>query len=648
MFEIKNVSKQYNGEFALKNISLTIGKGMNFIVGASGSGKTTLLKILNGMEHDFDGEVFFCGKNIKALSDSEKGYFYNHIFGFVWQDFHLMEERTVYENIMMPCYLNSTETRSAEKILKAMKIHDIGNKKVKLLSGGQKQRVAIARELMKNPQIIIADEPTSALDQKSAKTIIEILRNLSKDRTVIVVTHDTSLVTEKDRVIELDKGELVSAEEITVINKHSELKTDLPYRLPFTKVWQNTVIGAKRKPGHFVLAVFSLILAGILLMTAASSAIGNSGDAEFEKLLDTYGENILDIDIAGSFISGASTDENGKNGPNADVTQDISGLYEKYCTDNRVQFAVFSQAFNDISIKMDEKEYVIQSTGNVPVLTRLLSGKIPDGSENEVVVPETFVKQTGKTNDSILGETIQFNCSVVNWDSGEPVYKTAKISAVIVGVSNNSVSTEYEGKMYDYSVDDSFFFSKAALDEIRSQAEIKNESINFVLRAKTPADLIAIKDELNAKGIVPLGQFELVEDMVRLQTQTNQLSGGATMVISVLSLIAIIAISLTTSLLRKKEYAIYKISGYKTAHLLLINFCDIVLYALTAILSMLVTSPILNLITQNLLHYNLMSANILFTGVGLILLLAILYYMISILPCFGMNLSKELKVGEKA
>ena len=120
------------------------------------------------------------------------------------------------------------------------------------------------------------------------------------------------------------------------------------------------------------------------------------------------------------------------------------------------------------------------------------------------------------------------------------------------------------------------------------------------------------------------------------------------MVISVLSLIAIIAISLTTSLLRKKEYAIYKISGYKTAHLLLINFCDIVLYALTAILSMLVTSPILNLITQNLLHYNLMSANILFTGVGLILLLAILYYMISILPCFGMNLSKELKVGEKA
>ena len=140
MFEIKNVSKQYNGEFALKNISLTIGKGMNFIVGASGSGKTTLLKIISGMEHDFDGEVFYYGKSVKTLSDTEKGYFYNHIFGFVWQDFHLLEERTVLENIMLPCYLNNVPEQSAEKILKTMKIQNLADQKVRLLSGGQKQR----------------------------------------------------------------------------------------------------------------------------------------------------------------------------------------------------------------------------------------------------------------------------------------------------------------------------------------------------------------------------------------------------------------------------------------------------------------------------------------------------------------------------
>lgn len=644
MFEIKNVSKQYHGEFALQNITLTIGKGMHFIVGASGSGKTTLLKIISGMEHDFDGEVFYCQKNIKGLSDSDKGYFYNHIFGFVWQDFHLLEERTVLENIMLPCYLNGASEQSAEKVLKMMKIEDLADKRVRLLSGGQKQRVAIARELMKNPQVIIADEPTSALDGKSAKTIMEILRNLSRNRTVIVVTHDTSLVGDQDRIIELDKGELISAEETAERKKPLLLKEDFPHHLPFVKAWQNTVIGAKRKPGRFITAVFSLLIAGVLLLTAAGSAIGNSGNSEFNKLLDAYGENILDISVIGSFMSAAGGNE---DTPNADVTQDISGLYERYVNDDRIQFAVFLQPFDQISVTLAGKKYAVPGSGSSPVLTKILSGRLPNGSENGVVVPEAFVKQTGRTNESILGETITFECSVVNWDSGKPVYKPAKISAVIVGVSSNVISAEYEGQMYSYSIDDSFFFSKPTLDEIRSQAELQNESVNFLLRAKTPADLIAIKDELNAKGIVPLGQFELLEDMVRLQTQTTELSGKATAVIAALSLIAVTAISLTASFLRKKEYAIDKISGYKTAQLLLLNLCDTILYALTAILLLFLMSPFLDLATQNLLHLPLLQADMLFSGVGFILLLAVLYGIISMLPCFQINLSKELKVGEK-
>lgn len=644
MFEIRNVSKQYSGEFALQNISLTIGKGMNFIVGASGSGKTTLLKILSSMEKEFDGEVLYCGKNIKNLSDSEKGYFYNHIFGFVWQDFHLLEERTVLENIMLPGYLNGAGEQSVEKLMKSLKIYDLAEQKVRFLSGGQKQRVAIARELMKNPQVLIADEPTSALDEKSAKTIMEVLRTLSKNRTVIVVTHDTSLVTEKDNAIELDKGELISTGNTLTGSKATAIKENLPYALPFSKAWGNAVIGAKRKAGRFFAAVLSLMIAGVLLLTSASSAIGSSGNAEFEKLIDSYGENLLDISVAGSFMSAVGGDE---NKPNADVTQDISGLYEKYVDDERVQFAVFAQAFNDICVKMGGQQYNIGSSGSVPVLTKLLSGKFPNGSENEVVVPEAFVKQSGKTNDSIIGETIEFSCSVVNWVSGEPVFNSAKISAVVVGVAENTVHTEFEGQMYDYTVDDSFFFSKTALDDLRRQAEIKDESVNFVLRAKTPADLISLKDELNANGIVPIGYFELLEDMVDLQTKTSELSGGAAAVIIVLGILAVIAVSLMTTLLRKKEYAIYKISGFQASHLLLTNLCDTILCAIGGILLLFVTSPILNLITKNLLQFNLLRADMLFTGVGFVLLLSILYYAVSILPCLKIDLSKELKTGEK-
>ena len=204
MFEIKNVSKQYNGEFALNDISFTMGKGLNFIVGASGSGKTTLLKIISGMEQDFDGEVYYCGKSIKELTSNEKSYFYNNIFGFVWQDFNLLEDLSVLENVLLPQYLkNEQNQKDADKVLKELEIVDLAHQKVKNLSGGQKQRVAIARELMKNPQVIIADEPTSALDEKTSKTTMDILKAISKKRTVIIVTHDTNLIDSKSNIIRL-------------------------------------------------------------------------------------------------------------------------------------------------------------------------------------------------------------------------------------------------------------------------------------------------------------------------------------------------------------------------------------------------------------------------------------------------------------
>lgn len=138
----------------------------------------------------------------------------------MWQDFNLLEEATVLENVLLSGYLKEAQNKeNAEKILKDLKIFNFAQKKVKDLSGGQKQRVAIARELMKNPQVIIADEPTSALDEKNAKITMDILRAISKNRTVIVVTHDTSLISEKDHIFELDKGELFQSQKFN-LQKH--------------------------------------------------------------------------------------------------------------------------------------------------------------------------------------------------------------------------------------------------------------------------------------------------------------------------------------------------------------------------------------------------------------------------------------------
>ncbi|MGL4372556.1 MAG: ATP-binding cassette domain-containing protein, partial [Turicibacter sp.] len=135
MFELKNISKKYGDEFALNSVSLTIGKGLNFIIGASGSGKTTLLKIMSGLEQKFEGNVLYCGQSIKDLTDNEKSYFYNNIFGFVWQDFNLIEEYSVLENIMLPHYLKDLPSKNeALIVLKTLKISQLANQKVKSLS----------------------------------------------------------------------------------------------------------------------------------------------------------------------------------------------------------------------------------------------------------------------------------------------------------------------------------------------------------------------------------------------------------------------------------------------------------------------------------------------------------------------------------
>ena len=368
MFEIKNVSKQYNGAFALNNISLNIGRGLNFIIGASGSGKTTLLKIISGMEEAFDGDVFYCGKSIKSLSSNEKAYFYNNILGFIWQDFNLLEDSTVFENVLLPQYLkNNHNEKNAEMALKDLKIFNIANQKVKYLSGGQKQRVAIARELMKNPQVIIADEPTSALDKNTSKTIMDALRVLAKTRTVVVVTHDTSFIKPKDHVIELDKGELVSKPEIT-FNKMHEIKIQNKQRFSVKNAFTLTKSNIKNKFGQFTIATLTLVIASILLLTTISGSISGSSQGEFDKLIETYGESLTDIGLYNSFMDASGTDGKENNKPSGNVNQDISGLYDLYAKDDRVSFIAYLQAFNDIKITVDGKEHQIKSSGSAPTI----------------------------------------------------------------------------------------------------------------------------------------------------------------------------------------------------------------------------------------------------------------------------------------
>lgn len=681
MFELKNVSKQFGDEFALRGISMTIGRGLHFIVGASGSGKTTLLKIISGMEQSFEGEVFYSGQNMKNLTEADKSYYYNNIFGFVWQDFNLLDDLTVMENIMLPRYLKKKpDQKEVVKVLADLKINGLAKQKAGKLSGGQKQRVAIARELLKDPLVIIADEPTSALDEESSKIIMDILREISKKKTVIIVTHNGELINQKDKVHEIDKGELISTVDETdrmgneegrtgnktgrngnkaektgnktdragnkSDKKNNSTKTNV-HKLGFSNAMRIAAFHIKNKWGRFSIHVLSLIVGAVLLLTAVSGGITGTGQSAFDELFRTYGDSILDISIAGSFMSTGGTDGVENDEPDANVTQDIDGLYEKYLSDDRVSHIVFTQAYNDIQVTVDDKDIKIDTSNSVPVINRLTAGVMPMGSDNEIVVPQSFVEKLGLSDNEALGKTVTFQGAIYNWDSGEPVSKPVTSQCKIVGVMDTTVKYDVGEELMEYSVDDSFFFSKSATDEMRAQAEVKNGEVNFSIRAKTPADMIAIKDELNAGGIVPLGRFELVEDMVRLNQQTNQQSGAAIIVIGIMSVVIILAVAFITAFIRKREYAIYKVSGYSGRHLALLSFTEVLFQAAASAVLFLCISPAANLATTAFWNVNILNGKLLGVGVLLIFAMGTFSGIVTTLVSFSAKITNSLMTGDR-
>ena len=661
MFELKNVSKQFGDEYALREISMTIGRGLHFIVGASGSGKTTLLKIISGMEQSFEGEVFYCGQSMKNLTEQDKSYYYNNIFGFVWQDFNLLDDLTVMENIMLPRYLKKKpDQKEVNKVLADLKIRELAMQKAGKLSGGQKQRVAIARELLKDPLVIIADEPTSALDEESSKIIMNILREISRKKTVIIVTHNGELINQKDKVHEIDKGELISTVDVTerTGNKTERLgnKTDGKgnritktkiHKLGFSNAMKIAASNIKNKWGRFSIHVLSLIVGAVLLLAAVSGGITGTGQSVFDELFRTYGDSILDISIAGSFVSAGGTDGKENDEPDANVTQDIDGLYEKYLSDDRVSHIVFTQAYNDIQVNVDGRDIKIDTSNSVPFINRLTAGVMPMGSDNEVVVPQSFVKKLGLSDKEALGKTVTFQGAIYNWDSGEPVSKAVSSQCKIVGVMDTTVKYDAGEELMEYSVEDSFFFSKSATDEMRAQAELKNGEVNFSILAKTPADMISIKDELNADGIVPLGRFELVEDMVRLNQQTNQQSGAAIIVIGVMSVIIILAVAFITAFIRKREYAIYKVSGYSGRHLALLSFAEVLFQTAVSSVLFLCISPAANFATTAFWDVNILNGKLLGVGILLIFAMGIFSGLVTTLVSFSAKITNSLMTGDR-
>ncbi|MCQ2797703.1 MAG: ABC transporter ATP-binding protein/permease [Bacilli bacterium] len=238
MIQVKNLTKLYNSGVgcpkvkALDGISFSLGdRGLTFIVGRSGGGKSTLLNLIGGLDSPSSGEILIDGNRLSLHEKGMLDSYRNTYVGFIFQEFNLIDEYNVEENVALALNLQGKKDKDVvEKCLNKVGLGHLLKRRCSELSGGQKQRVALARALVKEPKLILADEPTGALDSHTGTEIMELLKELSVDNLVVVVSHDLTFAKKfADRIIEIDDGKIAND---TYIENDSFSSKPLSFKKP--------------------------------------------------------------------------------------------------------------------------------------------------------------------------------------------------------------------------------------------------------------------------------------------------------------------------------------------------------------------------------------------------------------------------------
>ena len=302
MLKLRSIVKDYQAGdatvHALRGVSLNFRESeFVAILGHSGCGKTTLLNIIGGLDHYTKGDLIIGGRSTKDFSDADWDSYRNHSVGFVFQSYNLIPHQTVLSNVELALTLSGvSKSERRERAIKALESVGLGDqldKKPNQMSGGQMQRVAIARALVNDPDILLADEPTGALDSETSVQVMEILKNISKDRLIIMVTHNPELAeTYASRIVRLKDGEIVDDSA-----PYEEDGTEQPRtgRSKKTSMRFATALSLSRnnlmtKKGRTFLTAFagSIGIIGIALILSLSNGIQTYIDRVQEDTLSSY------------------------------------------------------------------------------------------------------------------------------------------------------------------------------------------------------------------------------------------------------------------------------------------------------------------------------------------------------------------------
>ena len=324
MLKLRNIKKDYivgdTAVHALKGVSIEF-RSCEFvsILGQSGCGKTTLLNIIGGLDRYTDGDLFINGKSTKTYKDKDWDNYRNHSVGFIFQSYNLIPHQTVLSNVELALTLSGVPAaerrKRAEEALKKVGLGDQLNKKPNQMSGGQMQRVAIARALVNDPEILLADEPTGALDSDTSVQIMELLKEISKDRLVIMVTHNPELAKQySTRIVRLLDGNITDDTD-PYDGKEEALKDKDGGKRPsmsFLTALSLSLNNLMTKKARTFLTAFagSIGIIGIALILSLSNGV-NAYIQKVEE--DTLSSYPISIEQAGMDISQLAGDLMGKN-----------------------------------------------------------------------------------------------------------------------------------------------------------------------------------------------------------------------------------------------------------------------------------------------------------------------------------------------
>lgn len=396
MIVLKEIEKIYLTKnspqvVALKNINLTFeSKGMVFITGKSGCGKSTLLNIIGALDSCTSGSMIIENKNINEFTEKELDNYRNSYVGFVFQEFHVLNAYNVYDNIRLAKELQQEKISEKEldAYLEKVSLTNLGKRKMNELSGGQKQRIAILRALIKNPRIILADEPTGNLDKINSKQIFGILKEISQEKLVIIVTHDLEAAQKyADRIIELKDGEIINDTKPTLNPEKTTLtlkESHLPFLFALKLAWNNL----KRYPKKCILTIILFFISLLCCILLINSSLFNSTSLAIKlmNLNENYNIEVHKI----NYVQNTKWKEEWQNEEDQYLKNIYSGMtnpiYELYDFTTPLTFYLNTP---------QEPSKLFPTTPNItsyveikdPKILTNLTGSIPTSS-NEIVIHE--------------------------------------------------------------------------------------------------------------------------------------------------------------------------------------------------------------------------------------------------------------------